>query len=242
MVHFGATVNPVAQTDPITAPSNPGERALSIDEVRAIWRASEESFAPRIAVAVKFLITTGQRTLEVLEMASGEIDADEKTWTIPAGRRKSRWKQRYDHVIPLEQLHLDLIERARSMGDGGQLTFAGLTEGEPMTPEYIGDALARFAKQAGIPHFTPRDLRRTWKTLAGRYGIDLQLRNRIQGHALTDVGSRHYDRQPDFGPRNAPGRILLEIDQCVDRRYQPSIALLLVPDRPEAGNVFGVCL
>ena len=137
---------------------------------------------------------TGQRTLEVLEMASGEIDADEKTWTIPAGRRKSRWKQRYDHVIPLEQLHLDLIERARSMGDGGQLTFAGLTEGEPMTPEYIGDALARFAKQAGIPHFTPRDLRRTWKTLAGRYGIDLQLRNRIQGHALTDVGSRHYDR------------------------------------------------
>jgi|GEM_PF-4482933 len=29
---------------------------------------------------------------------------------------------------------------------------------------------------------------------SGAIGIDLELRNRIQGHAMTDVGSRHYDR------------------------------------------------
>ena len=32
------------------------------------------------------------------------------------------------------------------------------------------------------------------KTLAGSIGIDLELRNRLQGHAMTDVGSVHYDR------------------------------------------------
>jgi hypothetical protein len=37
-------------------------------------------------------------------------------------------------------------------------------------------------------------LRRTWKTLAGGVGLSLEVRNRVQGHALQDVGSRHYDR------------------------------------------------
>jgi hypothetical protein len=42
--------------------------------------------------------------------------------------------------------------------------------------------------------FSPRDLRRTFKTLGGSFGISLEMRNRLQGHALTDVGSVHYDR------------------------------------------------
>jgi hypothetical protein len=37
-------------------------------------------------------------------------------------------------------------------------------------------------------------LRRTFKTLGGSFGISLEMRNRLQGHALTDVGSVHYDR------------------------------------------------
>jgi hypothetical protein len=31
-------------------------------------------------------------------------------------------------------------------------------------------------------------------SLAGSIEIDLELRNRLQGHAMTDVGSVHYDR------------------------------------------------
>ena len=42
--------------------------------------------------------------------------------------------------------------------------------------------------------FSPRDVRRTFKTVAGAMGISLELRNRLQGHAMTDVGSVHYDR------------------------------------------------
>jgi integrase len=42
--------------------------------------------------------------------------------------------------------------------------------------------------------FSPRDLRRTFKTVAGSLGISLEMRNRLQGHAMTDVGSVHYDR------------------------------------------------
>jgi hypothetical protein len=33
-----------------------------------------------------------------------------------------------------------------------------------------------------------------WKTRAGEIKIDLEIRNRIQGHAFSDIGSKNYDR------------------------------------------------
>jgi integrase len=54
--------------------------------------------------------------------------------------------------------------------------------------------VAVFVKHSGMPSFSARDLRRTFKTLAGSMGIALEMRNRLQGHALVDVGSIYYDR------------------------------------------------
>ena len=45
-----------------------------------------------------------------------------------------------------------------------------------------------------IPVVTNRDLRRTWKTLAGQAGVPKEIRDRIQNHALQDVSSKNYDR------------------------------------------------
>ena len=45
-----------------------------------------------------------------------------------------------------------------------------------------------------IPYVTNRDLRRTFKTLAGKAGVSKEIRDRLQNHALQDVSSKHYDR------------------------------------------------
>ena len=45
-----------------------------------------------------------------------------------------------------------------------------------------------------VSRMTNRDLRRTWKTLAGKAGISKDIRDRIQNHSLHDVSSKHYDR------------------------------------------------
>ena len=45
-----------------------------------------------------------------------------------------------------------------------------------------------------IPVVTNRDLRRTWKTLAGKAGLSKEIRDCIQNHALHDVSSKNYDR------------------------------------------------
>jgi hypothetical protein len=41
---------------------------------------------------------------------------------------------------------------------------------------------------------TNRDLRRTWKTLAGQAGLSKEIRDRLQNHTLQDVSSKSYDR------------------------------------------------
>jgi hypothetical protein len=57
------------------------------------------------------------------------------------------------------------------------------------------DVVGRFlADRPEFPRFTPRDLRRTWKTLAGDAGISKEMRDRLQNHSKSDVSSRHYDR------------------------------------------------
>jgi hypothetical protein len=45
-----------------------------------------------------------------------------------------------------------------------------------------------------MDRFSPRDLRRTFKTLAGKAGISKEIRDRLQNHSLQDVSSLHYDK------------------------------------------------
>jgi integrase len=54
-----------------------------------------------------------------------------------------------------------------------------------------------------IAPFTPRDLRRTWKTLAGAAGLSKEIRDRMQNHARSDVSSRHYDRYSYLAEKRA---------------------------------------
>jgi integrase len=42
--------------------------------------------------------------------------------------------------------------------------------------------------------FTPRDIRRTFKTLAGALGVSIELRDILQNHKRQGTSARHYDR------------------------------------------------
>jgi integrase len=72
--------------------------------------------------------------------------------------------------------------------------FPHKNQEQPRKADALYQATHRFCRSNGIESFAPRDCRRTFKTLAGSIGIDLEIRNRLQGHAMTDVGSVHYDR------------------------------------------------
>jgi len=64
----------------------------------------------------------------------------------------------------------------------------------PVTHGTLYAFMWRTRETGVIPYVTNRDLRRTWKTLAGQAGISKELRDRIQNHTLQDVSSKSYDR------------------------------------------------
>ena len=189
---FDITYNPVAATRRAVKRKPVGTRSLDWEEVQAVWRAP--GLSPSSRLTLQLLISTGQRVEEVLQASWGEFDLTESIWTIAAERRKTRSSSSEPHVVPLAALHLSLLDRVRATTPNSEWLFPHQNNRQPRIAGALYQATRRFCVNNNIKPFAPRDCRRTFKTLTGSIGIDLELRNRLQGHAMTDVGSVHYDR------------------------------------------------
>jgi integrase len=189
---FYLSHNPVANTKKAVRRKPVGRRALSADEVANVWHGSGISLPSHLAV--KFLIATGQRVEEVLQANWLEFDLTEKLWSIPAERRKSRHDVTEPHIVPLTDFHIELLDQIREATNHPDWLFPHKDKKQPRKADALYQAVHRFCPVNNIESFAPRDCRRTFKTLAGSIGLGLEIRNRLQGHAMTDVGSVHYDR------------------------------------------------
>lgn len=189
MVDWGIDYNPVTPiaTDP--AANRVGERHLTPAELRAFWRWLEErDEASLVAPALRLEIATGQRVMEILQLGPAAYDRQEKMldW--------SKTKNGSPHAIPLPHQAVTILD-ALIPNKHGLYFPHSRRPAEPATPEAMEKAVGRYLKKAkSVPHFTPRDLRRTWKTLSGAAGISKEYRDRMQNHAKSDISSRHYDR------------------------------------------------
>ena len=189
---FGLTHNPVANTRKAMSRKPVGRRALTAEEVRRVWCGTGISTPSHLAL--KLLLSTGQRVEEVLQANWREFDLTSKLWTIPAERRKNRNTATEPHIVPLTDFHIALLGQVRGSTEHKDWLFPHKNGKQPRKADALYQATHRFCRANLIEPFAPRDCRRTFKTLAGSIGIDLEVRNRIQGHAMTDVGSVHYDR------------------------------------------------
>jgi integrase len=189
---FGLTHNPVASTKKAVRRKPVGHRALSADELTQVWAGCGISLPSLLAL--KLLISTGQRVEEVLQANWREFELKEKLWTIPAERRKNRHDVTEPHIVPLTDFHIELLEQVREATNHPDWLFPHQDLKQPRKADALYQAIRRFCLSISIEAFAPRDCRRTFKTLTGSIGIGLEIRNRLQGHAMTDVGSVHYDR------------------------------------------------
>ena len=189
---FDLTQNPVANTKKEMRRKPVGRRALSAEEVAEVWHGGGISLPSHLAL--KLLIATGQRVEEVLQAHWGEFNLKDKQWTIPAERRKTRRDATEPHIVPLTDFHIELLDQVREATNHPDWLFPHQDRKQPRKADSLYQAVHRFCRSNNIEPFAPRDCRRTFKTLAGSIEIDLELRNRLQGHAMTDVGSVYYDR------------------------------------------------
>ena len=185
---FRLVYNPAAGIP--TEPKKVGTRWLDEDEFVRLYRWLECPDAPvhpPYTRAVRILMLTGKRVEEIAHLHIDNWDAAEKIidW--------SKTKNGAPHAIPVPPIAAELIESIKPNAQGW--FFPSATDPKrPVSHGTLYSFMWRQRDRGVIPVVTNRDLRRTWKTLAGQAGVPKEIRDRIQNHALQDVSSKSYDR------------------------------------------------
>lgn len=188
-VQFFIESNPVAQIKKALKEESPVDRFLDESEVYMLWQAlNKSSMSAHRANVLKLMLAFGARVEAISGLQWNEIDWKERLITIPPARSKNGkyW------VIPINDIAYDVLINNPRLHD--VFLFPATNGLEPMRTDSFSQATTRLCQQISMRHFTPRDLRTTFKTLAGKAGINKDIRDRIQNHAFTDVSSKHYDR------------------------------------------------
>jgi len=185
---FRIKVNPAAGIP--TEPKIVGTRWLRETEFAALYRWLENPSTPvhpPYTRAVRILMLTGQRVEEIACLHQDQWDARQRIvdW--------STTKNRKPHAIPMPEIAAELIDSIIPNKHGWLFPSAKDPE-RPVSHQTLYAFMWRHRDRGVIPHVTNRDLRRTWKTLAGQAGISKEIRDRLQNHTLQDVSSKSYDR------------------------------------------------
>lgn len=182
---WGLKYNPVAAVPRDQAANRTLDRNLSAEEMKHVWDNAPEQSGD----VMRLVMCTGQRVIEVMRIAGADVDLKARLWTMPARKTKGR---KHTHMVPLTTQAVDILTTLIDLyGDGYLFPARAGAKGDIIGIPSVSRGASRMA---GIKPFTPRDLRRTWKSRAGDAGIDRFTRDLIQQHAQTDTGSKHYDR------------------------------------------------
>ena len=185
---FRLLYNPAAGIP--TEPKKVGTRWLDEEEFVQLYRwleCPDTPVHPPYTRAARILMLTGQRVEEIARLHVDHWDAAERIidW--------SKTKNSMPHAIPVPSHAAELIESIKPNAYGWFFPSAK-DPSRPVTHGTLYSFMWRQRHRGVIPVVTNRDLRRTWKTLAGQAGVPKEIRDRIQNHALQDVSSKSYDR------------------------------------------------
>ena len=114
-----------------------------VDAIGVI-RASSAAISTKLAL--EFLILTATRSGEVRGMVWGEVDLDDKVWTVPADRTKTG----KPHRVPLSTKAVAVLREAEETADGSGLVFPS-ARGRVMSDSTLSK-LMRENAVAGTPH------------------------------------------------------------------------------------------
>ena len=156
------------------AKANQGTRILSDDELRAIWKATEDR-QPFHAL-VRFLLLTGARRNEARCLPWDEISGTD--WKLPASRNKVK----VDLTRPLSKTAQAVIAGQPRI-DGGPLVFSN----DGHRPVSLSRSKAVFDARCGVSNWRLHDLRRSCRTLMSRAGVSADVAERCLGHVIGGV-------------------------------------------------------
>ena len=205
--------NPCDRIGPVLGPQQDVTehmQAVPHREAAAVIRTVQASTAlPAARLALEFLVLTAARWSEVRWAEWAEIDRSGRVWTIPARRMKTNRR----HRVPLCGRALEILEEARTLGDGvGPLVFTH-GGGKPLHDS----AVRRLLRQLGVAA-VPHGFRSSFRDWAGeetghpREVIEAALahvvRNRVEAaYARSDLFERRRRLMDDWSRYLAQGPV-----------------------------------
>ena len=168
------------------------EVPAALRKIAAAGRVSESARA-----ALRFLVLTACRTVEVRGAKWGEIDLFERTWTIPAERMKAG----REHRVPLSDAAVDVLESVRHLRRG-DLVFPspGSNGGSGMLARVT---LNNAMRSAGLGDYgTPHGFRSSFRDWCGeRTDTEHAVCEKALAHAVGSAVERSYARSDLFEKR-----------------------------------------
>lgn len=171
-------------------PKKAGNRWLRPEEFVQLYRwlqYPDRPVHPPYTHALRVLMLTGQRVQEIAALHADQWCPEERMidW--------SQTKNGIPHAIPVPDLAAEILDNLEPSRHGWLFP----SQKDPSRSVHHGTLYAFVWRQRDrgiIPMATNRDLRRTWKTLAGDAGLSKEIRDRLQNHSISDISTRHYDR------------------------------------------------
>ncbi len=195
-VVYGLDRNPVSVVPRQEGADIALDRFLSWDEMKdllSIFQVSvkDSPITPDYCrLLLLCVFTAGQRPWELMANTKDNWDKKNSTLTVPPHISKN---SDY-HVIPLSKSATAVLQAQAKLYPDSEFLFPAKTQEGHLLPSEYAKQIKKFCDRGEIAKFTPRDIRRTFKTLAGDMGISSEMRDRLQNHKKPGVSSKHYDR------------------------------------------------
>lgn len=189
----------------VTGQTLPAGRGLATGEIAGLLAACGADPTPagaRDAAIIAILYSCGLRRDELVNINLGDYDPTTGELRVLVAKRG---KERIAPIVNGAADHL--ADWLATRGNEPGALFVAITRGGRigagrMTAQAIYNMLIKRAAEAGIKHFSPHDLRRSFVSDLLDAGADIATVAKLAGHSSVNTTAR-YDRRPDATKRAA---------------------------------------
>jgi site-specific recombinase XerD len=195
----------------------PAGRALTAGEIRALFATCAGDPRPagvRDAAMIAVLYGAGVRRAELVQLSVSHYEPDTGAVRVESGKGN---KERITYVQGMGCTAVEVWIGVRGSEPGPlfvPIHRSGRIQPRALREQSVYDMLQRRATEAGVPPFSPHDLRRTFAGDLLDAGADISTVQKLMGHASVNT-TQGYDRRGEATKRRAAG--LLHIP------YAPSV-------------------
>lgn len=178
--------------DALTSKKTIHQPALSPEEIPEFLEALERNHVrlfPQTRLALKMLMLTFVRPIELATCEWRDIDMQSKVWLVPA----SKMKMGFDHLVPLSRQVCDILEELKAMNGHRQYVFIKQRcAHEHMSRDTLSKAIRLLGFQGRHTAHGFRAMART--AIREKLDWDSEVIERQLAHAPSNSLGRTYDR------------------------------------------------